>query len=559
LRLRDELGERRKSIESAIRRADHDLVALGIAFAAILMFVGTGSSVLPQIVRSWAGLGNGPNVLLTNALLLNVALIIFGWRRYRELMFEIEQRRKAEESARKLAETDPLTGCLNRRSISPAADTLIDDEAKRGRLVAFLMIDLDDFKRINDVYGHGAGDAVLREVAGRIEAQVPSGSLVARLGGDEFACVVPIGRDEQASLDLLAERLVEGVARSILIDGASVDISISIGIAVTDTDPATAAPPDATLLMHNADIAMYHAKKRGKNRCYRFEEQMQNELHYRHRLESAIRAGIERGEFVPYYEQQVDLETGELVGFEMLARWRSDEFGGLGPTTFIPVAEEIGLIASLSEALIEQALKDARDWDPSLRLAVNISPIQMRDPWFAQKLLKLLVENNFPPARFEIEITESCLHDNVPMVRTLITSLRNQGVRISLDDFGTGYSNLSQLGALPFDQLKIDRTFVRELRAEGTGSRIVDAILKLGHGLDLPITAEGIENDQIHRELTGQPNLRGQGYHYGKPENAVAVRARLAAMGRLAPVAKPADEKHDGDAATVNEASARKA
>ena len=548
------MGERRKTIESAIRRADHDLVALGIAFAAIIMFVGTGSSVLPEIVRSWAGLGEGPNVLLTNALLLNIALIVFGWRRYRELMVEIEQRRAAEETARKLAETDPLTGCLNRRSISSATDAVIAREAERGRVVAFLMIDLDDFKRINDVYGHGAGDTVLREVARRIVVQVPAGTLVARLGGDEFACVVPLGRDEEAALDLLADQLVEGVARPIAIDGASVDISVSIGIAVSVADDEDTTLPDAELLMHNADIAMYHAKKRGKNRCYRFEEQMQNELQYRHRLETAIRAGIEKGEFVPFYEQQIDLQTGDLVGFEMLARWRSEEFGGLGPTTFIPVAEEIGLIAPLSEALIEQALEDAKDWDPSLRLAVNISPIQLRDPWFAQKLLKLLVAHNFPPGRFEIEITESCLHDNIPAVRTLITSLRNQGVRISLDDFGTGYSSLSQLGALPFDQLKIDRTFVRELRADGSGSRIVDAILQLGNGLDLPITAEGIENAQIHRELVGQPNLRGQGYHYGKPENAVAVRARLAAMGRLAPAAKQAEEEASEEGTGVRRA-----
>ncbi len=230
---------------------------------------------------------------------------------------------------------------------------------------------------------------------------------------------------------------------------------------------------------------------------------------------------------MPYYEQQIDLETDEIVGFEMLARWQSPTLGLIGPEVFIPVAEEIGVIAELSERLIDQALAHAREWDPKLSLSVNISPIQLRDPWFAQKILKLLVKHNFPPSRLDIEITESCLHENIGVVRSIITSLKNQGVTISLDDFGTGFSSLAQLRTLPFDRLKIDRSFVSELTTEEHSDKLVRAIISLGDGLELPITAEGIEDPQILEKLRSMGRLKGQGYYYGHPENIEAVRARL--------------------------------
>ncbi|MBT8427979.1 MAG: EAL domain-containing protein, partial [Erythrobacter sp.] len=232
--------------------------------------------------------------------------------------------------------------------------------------------------------------------------------------------------------------------------------------------------------------------------------------------------------------QQVDVESGELVGFEMLARWDSPEMGLIGPDIFIPIAEDIGVIAELSENLIGRAFEDAREWDPKLTLSVNISPVQMRDPWFAQKLLKLLVKHRFPANRLDIEITETCLHENIGMVRSMITSLRNQGVRVSLDDFGTGYSSLSQLRSLPFDQLKIDRSFISELRNADNGDKLVDAIVSMGDGLSMPVIAEGIEDETVLKALGRWGNMRGQGYHYGRPEPADKVIKRLAAAGRLA-------------------------
>ena len=519
--------------DDSVNRAGRDVLALGIGMAAIIMFVGTGGNIMPQVVRSLAGVGLPPDRLLSNALLLNIALIIFGLRRYRDLTDEVRERRRAEHKARELAETDPLTGLLNRRSIAPATDALMASCAKGGQHVAFVMIDIDNFKLINDARGHSTGDAILKACARRIQGVLPEGALAARLGGDEFACVVPFHVGQAERIDDFAARITSEVARSVEIDGASVEVTVSVGIARSDIAADPLHPIGAQELLHMADVAMYQAKRTGKNRHVWFERPMEHELRFRSELEQAMRAGIPAGEFVPFYEQQIDMVTGRIVGFEMLARWQSPVFGLVGPEVFIPVAEEIGVIGEMSECLIRQALVDAREWSPELRMAVNISPVQLRDPWFAQKLLKLLIEANFPPSRLEIEITESALHDNVGLVRTLITSLKNQGVSVSLDDFGSGYSSLAQLRSLPFDRLKIDRSFVTAMPDNRDSATIVQAISSLGAGLGLPITAEGVENDAVVAELERLGSFMAQGYLYGRPEPAAQTRERLAALGLL--------------------------
>ena len=530
-------------------RAERDLVALGIAVAALILFVGTGGVVLPQILRAWSGLGESPDTVITNALLLNIALIIFGWRRYAELTDEVRERRKAEQTARQLAETDALTGLLNRRSFAGASSELITHTRETGLGTAMLMLDLDNFKQINDLHGHKAGDAVLVEISRRMSALAPVGSSVARLGGDEFACMVPFDTRSPDKLDQLAASLIESVSQPIEVGGSEILITVSIGIARCDLDIVQTEPAEcAQDLMHHADIAMYHAKKQGRKRYAWFETTMESELRFRNELETGIRRGVAEGEFVPYYEQQIDLESGDLVGFEMLARWNSPQLGLVSPEIFIPIAEEIGVIAELSENLMRQAFRDAKDWDPKLTLSINISPIQLRDPWFSQKLLRLLLESGFPPHRLDIEITESCMHENIGVVRSVVTSLKNQGIQISLDDFGTGYSSLAQLRTLPFDRLKIDRSFVSELAKEGANSKIVEAIVSLGRGFDLPITAEGIENAEVLKALRQMGQLKGQGYLYGRPEDAAKTHTRLAEKKLLAPVdsPEPAAEAVDG-------------
>ncbi len=517
-----------------VRAAERDILALGIAAAAIIMFVGTGSAVVPSVIRAFAGYGIGPDSALVNALVLNVALIIFGWRRYNELSSEVAERRRAEQQARTLAETDPLTGTLNRRSFGLALHDLIANSDQGSSNAAIMMIDLDNFKQVNDRRGHGIGDLILVECAQRIAAAVPTGALVSRVGGDEFACAMSFDPARPEAIDTVAASLVEAISQPIAVQGFKVEITASIGITRADVlCHAQDGQIDAQHMLDMADVAMYHAKRQGRNSYFWFEEFMADELRFRERIEAGMRSGLEKGEFVPYYERQIDVATGQLTGFEMLARWDSPEFGLVLPDLFIPIAEEVGLITELSEQLIAAALEDARQWAPHLTLAVNISPVQLRDQWFSQRLLKLLVSANFPPGRLEIEITESCVHEDIVQVCSLIASLRNQGVRVSLDDFGTGFNSLGQLSQLNFDRIKIDRSFVSDIDRSEDNAAIVESIAMLGKGLGLPITAEGIESHAVLEQLRGYGELRGQGYLYGKPSSASDTRAWLDELGLL--------------------------
>lgn len=507
-----------------------DVVALGIVTAAILLFVGTGSEVAPRIIDSLLERGPGPDNFILNAFLLNIAIIIFGWSRYRQLCEEIARRKVAERQARKMAETDPLTGFLNRRSFNACVDRLIASGRANGQAVVLMMIDLDNFKQVNDFNGHSMGDLLLRECSARIAATLPSRTLIGRIGGDEFAAAFAFDPARPETIEQMAATLVTAIAESAQIDTLNIEVTASIGLVRSDARDMNGNPPDSRAMIEMADIAMYHAKRQGRNGFYWFEAQLADEIRFRKELELGIRRGIPLNEFVPYYEQQVDLQTGELTGFEMLARWKSPHFGIVSPEIFIPVAEEIGAIADLSECVIRQALEDAKAWDPRLTLAVNISPMQLRDPWFSQKLLRLLVEANFPPQRLEIEITESCLHRNVAQARSLIASLKNQGIRVSLDDFGTGYSSLAQLRSLPFDRIKIDRSFVSSLVDNKDSAAIVHAIAMLGKGLNLPITAEGIETDAVLGHLMQYGEIKGQGYLYGHPRPASEVAEWLGSL-----------------------------
>ena len=280
------------------------------------MFVGTGGRLVMQIMHGLsAGTGQPVDPIVGSTLLLNVALIVFIMRRHRDLTKEVAERRKAERRARELADIDPLTGCLNRRSISPATDQLVGLANRNGRGVAFVMIDLDNFKQVNDLNGHQAGDHVLRETADRIRTILPSDALLARLGGDEFAIVLSYDRMVPGRIDQFVTRIIESIAKPFVLASGGIEITMSVGIA-SDRDESTAndRPHDAQALIHKADIAMYEAKKCGKNRYFWFEAPMENELRFRNHLENGIRDGIPRGEFVPYYEQQIDLKTGELVG-----------------------------------------------------------------------------------------------------------------------------------------------------------------------------------------------------------------------------------------------------
>ncbi len=528
---------------SKLADADRDLVAIGIVVAAIILFVGTGGNVFPRVIGSVFGVESNPEPLLVNALLLNVALIIFGWRRYSQLISEIDERRKAEEAASRLAHTDALTDCLNRRSI----DGVISDMAESHADVVCILIDLDDFKKINDTLGHAAGDAVLVAMSERLKTEAPRGSVIARLGGDEFALVYPLLDADCFDMDAHAAQLQTRLSQPVIADKLPIKVSASIGVArfsqLEKIQPGCAQMGVGDRLLQSADMAMYAAKHAGGNRMSWFDKRFAEAKQTRADLEVALRIGLDKQEFVPYFEQQIDLQTGELVGFEMLARWHSETAGLVSPEVFIPIAEDIGIIGELSDQLVRQALQDARNWPPQLTLAINISAIQLRDPWFSQKLLKLLVESGFAANRLEIEVTESCLHEDLDMARSTIASLKNLGVVITLDDFGTGYSSLVQLQSLPFDRIKIDRSFVQNAETSAESRTIISSIHALGSGLGMPITAEGIESENVREVLNALGNFKGQGYLYGQPETAAQLRERFAAAAQAAVVPQTAPRR----------------
>lgn len=522
--------------------AKRDIVAGGIVVAAILLFVGTGGQVMQAVVNTLVGIGGGPDKVLSSALILNIALILFGWRRYKDLNREIRERTEAEQRARYLADTDPLTGFLNRRALLAKGQQLIAGAAAEGRHVALFLLDLDHFKTVNDIHGHAAGDRVLQVAAERISSILPPSATKARLGGDEFVAILPFEPTARADIDALAAQLVAALEDSVAHEAQQIRIGASLGISLASDSRAV-----METMVRQADIAMYHCKDEGRNRYCWFETGMEMAVQVRNQIETGIRKGMPRGEFVPHFEPQVDIASGRLMGFEMLMRWESPEYGMIPPERFIPIAEESGLIGELSLQVIREAMAIAKSWDPSIMLAVNISPQQLKDPWFSQKLTKLLVEMGFPASQLEVEITESSLFENLPLVRSIVTSLKNQGVSLSLDDFGTGYSSLSHLRALPFDRIKIDRSFVAAMRGSPDAQAIVVAIVRLGESLSMPITAEGVEDEATAIELTRLGCAKGQGWYYGRAASAADTAALLAERGLLRGPAAPDPGAGEGE------------
>ena len=504
------------------RRDGNGLLRGLIIFLALILFVIIGGQVGAQAVRSYWGSGESTNQIMVTALLLNMALILLTWRRTTALSDDIHVYRQAEARAQHLAITDPLTNLFNRRAIKEKTAELSARASRRGKSVAFLMIDLDGFKKVNDIYGHDCGDLLLREIADRMRDVVPPSSVLARLGGDEFGICVMFEPEYPETIDQVAEELVDAIARPVPMSESSQTVTASIGISRPEHDCDS-----IDMLMRRADIALYAAKKSGRNRYSWFDNGMEIEIRSRNSLEGDIRSAIANDEFVPFFEQQIDLNTGELVGFEMLARWVSPVRGLISPYDFIPVAEETGMIGDLSMNIVRKALLEAKNWDPKLTMSVNISPVQLKDPWLSQKIVKILVETGFPANRLEVEITESSLFQNLALAQSIVGSLKNQGIRIALDDFGTGYSSLAHLRALPFDRIKIDRTFISSMLDNAESAAIVNAIAGLGLSLQVEVTAEGIEDENVIARLKELGCGQGQGWLYGQPLNSDQVRTLL--------------------------------
>jgi diguanylate cyclase (GGDEF)-like protein len=444
-----------------------------------------------------------------------------------KLQMEITARVTAETEARKLARHDPLTGLPNRRFFAEKLDdTLHGMESSRGQ-TAVLMLDLDGFKAINDIYGHAAGDQALIECAERMGSVIRSGTMLARVGGDEFAIILP----NMASLDEpagLARRIVGAIADPFMIGTAATRLGIGIGIAVAPDDGR-----EHDELVRRADLALYGAKAIGQSTIRFFEPEMDALVDRRMRMEQELRNAVAAKTIVPYYQPLVSLAENRIIGFEALARWQSEESGIIPPDVFIPIAEECGVIGELGDQLLRRACRDARTWPADITLAFNISAVQLRDTTLGLRILSILGETGFDPRRLEIEITESALVENIDMAQRVIDQLRRSGIRIALDDFGTGYATLAQLQTLNLDKIKIDRRFVDRVVKDKESLVIVRAILGLASGFGLTTTAEGIEEDEQRVCLQANGCLEGQGYLFSEAVPASNIPALL----KLAPLA----------------------
>ncbi len=510
----------RPTASATVRLASSHVVTVGATLAAIVTFVGIAGSALPQwFGRVEASLTNPGG--LSIALLLNVALILFGWRRAKDLKLALAANAEAEKQAHAIAYSDFTTGLANRRALVEAIEDRLRGEAPQGIL---LVLDLDHFKKVNDLHGHRAGDQLLRFVAATMREAVPPQACCARLGGDEFGILLPRGIAPE-SASAIARSLLDLLSRPIPIELITAHISASAGLSQVDGHIK-----EAEEVMRRSDIALYEAKRLGRNCFVWFDAAMEEQLTRRTVLEAEMRAGIEAGEFVPFFQPLISLGSSELKGFEVLARWRHPVHGIVEPLEFIGIAEATGLIAPLSLSVMRQAISAALAWPNEMTIAVNISPIQFRDPQLAARITKLLTETGFPAARLEIEITESSLLEDHENALAIIESLKNQGIRISLDDFGTGYATLTQLRAIPFDRIKIDKSFVSTMLTDSQSDAIVETISSLGRSLRLPITAEGVESDAIRRRLVDLGCSDAQGWLFGRAIPAENVQDYFASQ-----------------------------
>src|SRR5580692_3259637 len=451
---------------------------------------------------------------------LSLAMMVYGFRRYQDVSREIKARTIAELEARNLARHDPLTGLPNRRFFEERLEECLGP-ASTTHQVAVLMMDLDGFKLVNDVHGHAVGDKALSEFARRVSVIVRAAAFLARIGGDEFTIIMP----KITSLDdptNLARRIAATVAEPFEIENVSAEFGVGIGIAIAPNDGVLADE-----LVRRADRALYRAKAAGRSCVRFFEQEMDTHIERRIQIERDLRSAIASDSIVPHYQPLVSLDGNRIIGFEALARWHNGDLGFVPPDLFIPVAEETGLINALGDQLFRRACLDACAWPPTLVLAFNVSPVQLRDPTLGLRLLSILGQTGFSPRRLEIEITESALVENIAVAQTIIHELRQSGVRIALDDFGTGYATLSQLLSFHLDKIKIDQSFVSRLDKGGNGQVIVRAILGLAKGFDLTTTAEGVENAGQLAYLKANGCTEGQGYLFSRAVPADEIPALL--------------------------------
>ncbi|MDR3395630.1 MAG: EAL domain-containing protein [Parasulfuritortus sp.] len=449
---------------------------------------------------------------------------------YLSLSMDVSQHKAAEDRIRHLAYFDALTGLPNRLLLRDRASQVLAHSRQDKAETAFLFIDLDDFKTINDSLDHLIGDHLLQGLADRLQQALRMQDTVGRLGGDEFLMILP-GEDGAAAAKV-AERLLQVVSEPFQIDGHTLNVTASIGISLYPQDGA-----DFDTLLKHADAALFQAKAQRRN-LYHFYTPAMNEAAYeRLTLENALRHALRHNEFELYYQPQARLDTGRIVGVEALIRWNHPEFGLVAPERFIPLAEENGLIAPLGDWMLREACRQAKNWQdaglPPIEVAVNISTCQFGLTDMAQRIREALATTGLAPKWLEIEITESLLADNLDATQATLREIRELGVHIAVDDFGTGYSSLSYLKRFPLRKLKIDQSFVRDIMTDHDDRAISSAIINLGQSLGLVVVAEGVETgDQL--EILRQLGCHKiQGYLLGAPIPAREITERLTVLATL--------------------------
>ena len=429
----------------------------------------------------------------------------------RRLKEEIADREELQARSQYLAYHDSLTGLGNRLLFKEQLDEALKDVSVTPHPLAVLFLDLDGFKAVNDTLGHSVGDLLLKSIAAKLRDLLPSTDRIARLGGDEFA-ILQMSSPQPTSSTSLAEQIIEIVAQPHNIDGHDVTVGASIGIAI-----ARPGQMSTENLLKSADLAMYSAKSEGRGTYRIFDPQMDAIVQSRRSLERDMRTSLAQGGFELYYQPLVNLQTKRVTAFEALMRWNHKDRGAVPPSEFIPVAEDIGLIIQLGEWALRLACMEAVDWPDDIRVCVNLSPLQFSKGNLVSTVVSALASSGLSATRLELEITESVLLEKSERNIAILNQMRELGVRISMDDFGTGYSSIGYLRSFPFDKIKIDQSFVRDLLVDEGSLAIVRAIAGLGVSFGMTTTAEGVETEEQMRCLNLEGCVEVQGYFYSKP------------------------------------------
>ena len=454
---------------------------------------------------------------------------------YRGVGRDVTEARRSHDRIAQLARFDPLTGLANRALFRESLDDALARAVRTGKSCALLFIDLDRFKAVNDTLGHGAGDRLLRETAGRLRDAIGGGATIARLGGDEFAVMLPDASARRA--ETIARAIVARLAQPFDLDGHAASIGASVGFALGPDDGAS-----VDKLLKNADLALYEVKSNGRGAACRFVPAIAQKADERRALETDLAVALERGELALAFQPVVEASDEHIVGFEALLRWRHPVLGNIPPDKFIPVAEATGLIVPIGAWVIETACAWAARWPAHVRIAVNLSPVQIDDPQLIETVQRALRVNGLDPGRLELEITESLFLNEKPATIATLAALRGLGVAFALDDFGTGYSSLGYLQKAAFSRIKIDRSFVsRALQPGSEAGAIIQAIVTLAHSLDMTTTAEGTETRAEFEFCRKIGCEQVQGYLFGRPmppEEATALvrPMKLARRVRVATV-----------------------